>query len=119
MAVSQKFNHWLPNVRRMVAGGVQAVTVALGILMLVLPAGTAQTNPPATTVATTNQITHLPGMTVTGRQDSQLGIADSASQGTTGQAQLADRPILRSGCPSEHQAIADRRSRTPSMRIIF
>src|SRR5208282_4245900 len=33
----------------------------------------------------------------TGRQDSLLGIADSATQGTTGAAQLADRPILRSG----------------------
>jgi hypothetical protein len=34
---------------------------------------------------------------VEGRQDSLLGIADSATQGTTGAAQLADRPILRSG----------------------
>lgn len=47
--------------------------------------------------ANTNTPTHLPGVTVTGRQDSLLGISDSASQGTTGQAQLADRPILRSG----------------------
>jgi len=45
----------------------------------------------------TNTVTQLPGVTVTGRQDSLLGVADSASQGTTGQAQLADRPILRSG----------------------
>ena len=36
-------------------------------------------------------------MIVTGRQDSLLGIADSATQGTTGAAQLADRPILRTG----------------------
>ena len=34
---------------------------------------------------------------VTGRADSMIGIADSATQGTTGAAQLADRPILRSG----------------------
>jgi hypothetical protein len=53
--------------------------------------------------ASTNQIaggtnvTHLPDVIVTGRQDSMLGIADSASQGTTGAAQIADRPILRSG----------------------
>ena len=47
--------------------------------------------------ADTNQIVLLPDVMVTGRQDSLLGIADSASQGTTGAAQLADRPILRSG----------------------
>src|ERR1700691_849890 len=34
---------------------------------------------------------------VKGREDSLLGIADSSGQGTTGAAQLADRPILRSG----------------------
>jgi hypothetical protein len=39
----------------------------------------------------------LPEVTVTGRQDSMLGVADSAGQGATGAAQLADRPILRSG----------------------
>ena len=36
-------------------------------------------------------------MVVIGRQDSMLGIANSASQGTTGASRLADRPILRSG----------------------
>jgi hypothetical protein len=59
------------------------------------------TNSPAVTAAagTTNGngTIHLPGMVVLGRQDSLLGIADSATQGTTGAAQLADRPILRSG----------------------
>ena len=34
---------------------------------------------------------------VTGRQDSLLGAADSAGQGTTGASELADRPLLRSG----------------------
>lgn len=46
--------------------------------------------------AGTNTV-HLPNIVVTGRQDSMLGIAESATQGTTGAAQLADRPILRSG----------------------
>jgi hypothetical protein len=56
------------------------------------------TNSPAPASGTgTNQIVHLPDVIVTGRQDSLLGIADSAGQGTTGAAQLADRPILRSG----------------------
>jgi len=45
----------------------------------------------------TNQITRLPEVVVTGRQDSMIGIAQSANQGTTGAAQLAERPILRSG----------------------
>jgi hypothetical protein len=45
----------------------------------------------------TSKILSLPEVVVEGRQDSLLGIADSAGQGTTGAAQLADRPILRSG----------------------
>ena len=42
-------------------------------------------------------VTHLPEVVVKGRQDSLLGVADSATQGTTGAAQIADRPILRAG----------------------
>ena len=34
---------------------------------------------------------------VQGRQDSLIGIADSASQGTVGAKEIADRPLLRSG----------------------
>jgi len=58
------------------------------------------TNPPVTArppAASSNTVTRLPDVTVTGRQDSMLGIADSAGQGATGAAQLAERPILRSG----------------------
>ena len=40
----------------------------------------------------------LEEMTITGRADSQVGIADSASQGNVGQAQLKYRPFTR---PSE------------------
>ncbi len=54
------------------------------------------TNAPAG-ASGTNQVVHLANITVTGRQDSLLGLADSATQGATGAAQLADRPILRSG----------------------
>jgi hypothetical protein len=62
-------------------------------------ASLAQTNNPAqSTESSTNvEIPTLPEVVVTGRQDSMLGIAESASQGTTGAEQLADRPILRSG----------------------
>jgi outer membrane receptor for Fe3+-dicitrate len=51
----------------------------------------------STNTAATNAVVRLPEVTVQGRQDSMLGIAGSASQGTTGAAQLEDRPILRSG----------------------
>jgi TonB dependent receptor-like, beta-barrel/TonB-dependent Receptor Plug Domain len=36
-------------------------------------------------------------ITVEGRQDSLVGIADSATQGTVGATEIQDRPILRSG----------------------
>jgi hypothetical protein len=39
----------------------------------------------------------LPAVVIKGRQDSLLGIADSATVGVTGAAQLAERPILRAG----------------------
>jgi hypothetical protein len=57
------------------------------------PPGATNTNQ----IAGGTHVTRLPDVFVTGRQDSLLGIADSATQGTTGAAQLADRPILRSG----------------------
>ena len=77
----------------------QPVWIAAMIANLAM--ATENTNSPAavSSVGSTNgnNVVHLPGMTVVGRQDSLLGIADSASQGTTGAAQLAERPILRSG----------------------
>jgi len=53
--------------------------------------------PDASVGAGSNAPTLLPDVVVTGRQDSMLGMADSAGQGATGAAQLAERPILRSG----------------------
>jgi hypothetical protein len=44
-----------------------------------------------------NKPLELPEVVVESRRDNVLGIANSASQGTTGAEQLADRPILRSG----------------------
>ncbi len=48
---------------------------------------------------TTNQVTPivLDEIVVEGRADSLLGIADSATEGTVGAAELADRPTLRPG----------------------
>ncbi len=45
----------------------------------------------------TNKTTRLEEVVVQGREDSLIGVADSATQGTVGAKQLADRPILRSG----------------------
>ncbi len=62
-------------------------------------AGEATNSPSgqASPAGATNAIVRLPEVIVQGRQDSLLGIADSATQGTTGAEQLADRPILRTG----------------------
>lgn len=44
-----------------------------------------------------NPTLELPSVVVEGRQDNLVGIADSASQGTVGAAELSERPILRTG----------------------
>ena len=44
-----------------------------------------------------NEPIELSEMVITGRADTQIGIADSASQGNVGQAQLKYRPISRPG----------------------
>jgi len=56
----------------------------------------AVTNSVAAADSSTN-VAFLGNITVIGREENLVGIANSASQGTTGAAQLADRPILRSG----------------------
>jgi outer membrane cobalamin receptor len=74
-------------------------------MMLACLAGSSAVAQPATNTPapasdpqpTNSTPTQLPEVVVEGRQDSMLGIADSAGQGATGAAQLADRPILRSG----------------------
>ena len=49
-------------------------------------------------VAPTNSHpTQLPTVVVTGRQDSLIGVAASATQGTVGAAEIQERPILRAG----------------------
>ena len=78
---------------KLIAGGnlTWLLAAASGGVVSARAAGTNQL------AGVTNEVTRLPDVMVTGRQDSMLGVADSASQGTTGAAQLADRPILRSG----------------------
>ncbi len=48
-------------------------------------------------VSGTNKPPRLDEIVVTGREDSLVGVAESATQGTVGAKQLATRPILRSG----------------------
>jgi hypothetical protein len=48
-------------------------------------------------ISTNQPPTHLPEVVVTGRQDIMLGLASSATQGTVGAEEIADRPILRAG----------------------
>jgi len=83
-------------------GLVTARLFALIVACLVGGSAVAQqaTNTPVAAPGpepTNSNPTQLPEVVVEGRQDSMIGISSSASQGTTGAAQLADRPILRSG----------------------
>ena len=52
--------------------------------------------PPASAQDSTNAVV-LPPVVVEGRRDSMIGIASSATQGTVGADEIADRPILRAG----------------------
>ncbi len=58
---------------------------------------TATSTSVVSSATSTSTVTRLSTVVVTGRAESLLGVADSASEGTTGQAQLEDRPILRAG----------------------
>ncbi len=66
----------------------------LGVLLARSAAG-GETNS-LSSVATTNA-TRLSEVVVMGRQDSLLGVAESASQGTVGAAEIENRPIMRNG----------------------
>jgi hydrogenase/urease accessory protein HupE len=68
----------------------------LGSSAVAQQATNAPTAEPAPT-PTNSSPTQLPEVVVQGRQDSLIGVASSATQGTTGAEQLADRPILRAG----------------------
>jgi hypothetical protein len=59
------------------------------------PAGGAPPSPPAPPEAAPLQV--YDQIQVTGRGSDMVGIADSATQGVTGQEELAQRPILRPG----------------------
>lgn len=58
-----------------------------------LPTASAETNK----VAQTRQIIDLPGVVITGREDSLLNIAATANEGVVGLDQILRRPLFRSG----------------------
>jgi hypothetical protein len=78
---------------------MQRKAAAAVCLFLVLPFQMAIDSAFAqsTNSATKTQPIRLPEVKVTGRQDNELGIASSATQGTVGADELAARPILRAG----------------------
>ncbi len=80
----------------MFRAGSAGLVIALSRAALAAEATNAVPGP-VSTPAPTNEVTRLPEVTVTGRQDSMIGAAASAAQGTVGAAELQDRPILRSG----------------------
>jgi hypothetical protein len=75
---------------------ILAFAYSLGNSAYAEPSGNAETGKPSTQV-TDGESVELSEMIVTERADSQLGFADSASQGNVGQAQLEYRPINRPG----------------------
>jgi hydrogenase/urease accessory protein HupE len=74
---------------------VGRLTAFATVCLLSGPAMAQDTNVPAN--STNQPPTALPEVTVEGRQDSMIGIAASATQGTVGADELEARPILRAG----------------------
>ena len=74
--------------------GIHAQTIVPPVAAIAPDSGNS-----ATTNASTpgNATTVLPEIVVSGREDNLVGIADSATQGTVGAAEIAERPVLRNG----------------------
>jgi outer membrane receptor protein involved in Fe transport len=98
--------------RRGRSGSARAAVALPWVVLLALTGGpaSAQTEatdvPPAPAAAAPlapidsnygQAVARLPAFTVEGRQDELIGVADSATQGTVGSDELADRPLLRTG----------------------
>ena len=74
---------------------------ALAMTLATLLGGTATVAPASSTdgsdPARDASVAAVPEIVVSGRNDSQLGIAHSASQGNVGSAELERRPLMRAG----------------------
>jgi hydrogenase/urease accessory protein HupE len=71
-------------------GYVAARLAVTGAALMASPAAFAQSAADAGAI-------RIPEITVYGRQDSMIGMARSANQGTVGADQLAERPVMRTG----------------------
>jgi hypothetical protein len=102
-AIARRFNAGEARKETLVPKGrLRALLGLVGLIVALsraAPAGEATNSAPSqvSPAAPTNEVTRLPAVTVTGRQGSMIGVADSAAQGTVGAAEIQDRPILRSG----------------------
>ncbi len=82
------------NFRRSIHVDPTAHAAALALACAICTSAHAQNNPPSPPM---NAPVRLPEITVEGRADNLVGVADSATQGTVGAAQLEMRPTLRTG----------------------
>jgi hydrogenase/urease accessory protein HupE len=80
-------------------GLVAGRLVALAMVFLSSGSALAQNmnGPNLNSSPTRTNVIQLTAVVVEGQQDSMIGIASSAAQGTVGAEQIADRPILRAG----------------------
>jgi hypothetical protein len=76
---------------------IAAGCIALNFFPVSAQTSAASSAPPTNSPVIGTNITRLPATVVQGRQDSMLGLASSATQGTVGADELAQRPILRAG----------------------
>jgi hydrogenase/urease accessory protein HupE len=81
----------------LVAGRLVAFSTACLVGGSALAQNTTAPEPTQSPGPTNAPPARLPDVVVTGRQDSLVGVATSATEGTVGATELADRPILRSG----------------------
>ena len=76
-----------------------AAVFALACAICSTASAQEKTNAPNATPLppSTNQLVRLPEVLVQGREDTLIGVAGSATQGTVGAAQIEQRPIQRAG----------------------
>jgi len=79
------------------AGGYRLVVSFANFESKEIPVTIGTTGPPAPLRISLAVRSVSTTMTVSGREDSLIGIANSATQGTVGALEIQDRPILRSG----------------------
>src|ERR1700723_426275 len=85
------------NISGLAAGNYRLVVASTGFETKEIPVtvGTGEASAP---LRISLAVSHVnTAVTVNGRNDDLVGIADSATQGTVGAEEIQDRPILRSG----------------------